>query len=482
MVMKKIAIIFICFFFSHMGRSEEIITSAVHVDSYQHWTRKGALRLADIHHDLSGGVSDTKLYSETTSAAVLHKTDNETLYFIFPTETELQKNLEDLKFKYTYLESDKDTRCFNSLSNQDGYVTTINEDCILHPFIFEGKTRQGKPFKVEILFWNRDGYIFQEESPEGSSTYPVLNMDPYNIVTPNNPLRIKLFPKPTAMMEPNNFSLGLVYDNNTGELVMTKEATESILLSKRSVLETFIAVYYMAGESYRSGAFTLNVFLLGKCEVKNPPDLSSKFPQLIEGDIVVLYCATNERYRNYRYGGYLPYNEITKRSHIKADGSFHFTDAPIGCGCNVKALFLDGRGDIDLPSEYICPEEKKHIYNRGDGHYVVHEHNGDNDTLRFGKGITKDDLFSAYGDNGSLIIGLKEDGKASLDNHDIITIMEHREGNGYIENILFDNGTALDALGIMSILGTEDSDRVDGTLWTGADTFNWGGRGGSYCS
>jgi hypothetical protein len=347
---------------------------------------------------------------------------------------------------------------------------------------------------VEILLLSEHVRPFTWDGGDvGSTSILALNMNPFNVITYKNPLRIKLIPTPAvnafqgegsgsfsflkirAQRDDNSDHYrditGMMrFDNKTRELVMTEEGLRYAMRREKNIVGEVDGTYI--GENGKGYLFDEAFYtLIGKCNIKNPPDLMVKFPQLSAGDIITSICQTHINSRLAIH---------TRRTELKPDWTFSFDDIPLGSECSVKAVFLDERGDIGLPSEYICPEEKGDVYtfNRGDGRYTIQDEDGDNDTLVFGKGIKKDDLFTAFEGNNNIIVGIKEGGKKSLDNPDLITIENFRSSvygdflsYGMIENFVFEDGTRLGLDGIISLLGTDGNDRI---IWRTVLNINTG--------
>ena len=113
-----------------------------------------------------------------------------------------------------------------------------------------------------------------------------------------------------------------------------------------------------------------------------------------------------------------------------------------------------------------------YIFNRGDGQDNIYDndrrynsagyYNAGNDTLKFGEGITQDDLLITQ-DGNNLIVALKEDGVAFADLADKVTITNWLNVNNRIENIEFSDGTILNVSDIMSITGIDEADTINGT-------------------
>ncbi|OHE05749.1 MAG: hypothetical protein A3K14_07295, partial [Sulfurimonas sp. RIFCSPLOWO2_12_FULL_36_74] len=109
-----------------------------------------------------------------------------------------------------------------------------------------------------------------------------------------------------------------------------------------------------------------------------------------------------------------------------------------------------------------------YIFNRGDGRDTVHDYynygyadtstyNAGNDTLKFGEGITVDDLIAVIrpGTN-DLILALKEDGKTFEELSDVITIKDWVNTNNRVENILLSDGSSIDLASIQQATEGDD--------------------------
>lgn len=118
-----------------------------------------------------------------------------------------------------------------------------------------------------------------------------------------------------------------------------------------------------------------------------------------------------------------------------------------------------------------------YVFNRGDGidtiidvenyqpyywnkNYTVAQDGGD-DTLRFGNGITADDIMiKASANSNDLIVAIREDGKSFADLTDKITLRNWFDSKYRIENIEFADGTVWDVNDIVNAQGTDDADTV----------------------
>ena len=137
-----------------------------------------------------------------------------------------------------------------------------------------------------------------------------------------------------------------------------------------------------------------------------------------------------------------------------------------------------------------------YIFNRGDGEDYIYDYYlssggahavGGNDTLKFGEGITQDDLILKQSGN-QLIVALKEDGKTfdelsdkiTLENFSYNTIEYHETRYGSynsffgIEKIEFNDGSSWDEATMVANIRTDDNDIIFGQ--NGNDTIE-GGKG-----
>ena len=85
-----------------------------------------------------------------------------------------------------------------------------------------------------------------------------------------------------------------------------------------------------------------------------------------------------------------------------------------------------------------------YIFNRGDGKdTIIDEHyyiNAGNDTLKFGDGITEDDIMVAF-DGSDMLVALKEDGKIFHELSDVVRLKEWLNIKSRIENIMLSDDT-----------------------------------------
>ncbi|RUM44168.1 MAG: hypothetical protein DSY46_06295, partial [Hydrogenimonas sp.] len=112
-----------------------------------------------------------------------------------------------------------------------------------------------------------------------------------------------------------------------------------------------------------------------------------------------------------------------------------------------------------------------YIFNRGDGHDMIYDYdryganysfyNAGNDTLKFGAGITQEDLLLIK-DGNDLIVALKEDGKGLFELNDLITIKDWYNVNHRVEQFVFADGSILDANRIISqAIESESSETLE---------------------
>jgi Ca2+-binding RTX toxin-like protein len=106
-----------------------------------------------------------------------------------------------------------------------------------------------------------------------------------------------------------------------------------------------------------------------------------------------------------------------------------------------------GQGNDTL---YGKAGDDTYLFNRGDGkdtihddsHYYSTQYNAGNDTLRFGEGITQDDLiFKKEGND--VLVGIKEEGKSFEELSDVVRLKEWYNKNNRIENFELSDGTIL---------------------------------------
>ncbi|WP_294872603.1 calcium-binding protein, partial [Sulfuricurvum sp. RIFCSPLOWO2_12_FULL_43_24] len=108
-----------------------------------------------------------------------------------------------------------------------------------------------------------------------------------------------------------------------------------------------------------------------------------------------------------------------------------------------------------------------YLYSRGDGKDTIideyrygyngsNQSNAGNDTLRFGEGISQDDLI-AHVSGDDLIIALKEDGKTFEELGDVITIKNWVNTASRVETIALNDGTIVDLASIQSATEGDDN-------------------------
>ena len=135
-------------------------------------------------------------------------------------------------------------------------------------------------------------------------------------------------------------------------------------------------------------------------------------------------------------------------------------------GTNGNDILVGGKGNDKL---YGIEGDDTYIYNLGDGDDIIYDFSG-NDTLKFGSGISKDDLVVMRISNSDLKISFKNN-----DGSIIITNIQY----GKIENIEFENGDRLtfDELLSMdkSLIGTNGNDKLKG--YDDIDNIIIGGKG-----
>jgi len=133
-----------------------------------------------------------------------------------------------------------------------------------------------------------------------------------------------------------------------------------------------------------------------------------------------------------------------------------------------------GKGDDTLKGG---AGDDVYIFNRGDGKDTIYDndryanasyngyYNAGNDTLKFGEGITQDDLLITTVGN-DLVVALKEEGVEFADLADKITITNWYNTNNRVETILFTDGSDLNVPEIISLTGVSGpgfDDTIDGT-------------------
>jgi hypothetical protein len=332
------------------------------------FAKKISLKLDEMHPELSDKLLNTRLYSATSHIEVIHRIDNGTLHFLFPTIDKLWSDLEGVPFHYTYVESDNtdynEDYCFYHLGNckriggdnctPNGIRNTFSGPCSLHPFIFEGETVIGKKFKVELLIGDtRNRRSFSgcyDDVP--CNAHLSLNMRPYRILAFNNPLKIRVTPKPLNFGDNGYYDakFGVTeelyiksfweYDNKTGEIVMTDEGIEFFMLQGAlpgyGYINAYLVGSYLTKDKDKKYGFAhFFNFFIGVCTIKN----KNKTKQTKQaGDFIVLRCRENEL------------------SFLQAadNGTFKFENIPQDCVAEVKLVSLSEREDIDLPFDMEC--------------------------------------------------------------------------------------------------------------------------------
>ncbi|WP_331774714.1 calcium-binding protein [Sulfurospirillum sp. 1612] len=102
-----------------------------------------------------------------------------------------------------------------------------------------------------------------------------------------------------------------------------------------------------------------------------------------------------------------------------------------------------GKGDDTL---YGRVGDDTYVFNRGDGKDTIYDAyrdgNAGNDTLKFGEGITQDDLIFKK-DGNNVLVGIKEDGKTFDELSDVVTMQNWYNKNNRIENFELSDGTVL---------------------------------------
>lgn len=124
-------------------------------------------------------------------------------------------------------------------------------------------------------------------------------------------------------------------------------------------------------------------------------------------------------------------------------------------------IFFGGTGD------------DTYMFNRGDGSDTINDIAGENDTLQFGKGITKSDIVAKALENGDLVIAIKETAKKFDVLTDKIILKNWFNTGSQIEFLRFDDGTVLDEVEIAALQIRDGEDNylhyVEGT-----NTFDGG--------
>ncbi len=144
-------------------------------------------------------------------------------------------------------------------------------------------------------------------------------------------------------------------------------------------------------------------------------------------------------------------------------------DGEVIHGFNSNDILQGQKGD-DVLQGYLGDDI--YIFNRGDGKDIIYDFGrkgdnysyynaGNNDTLKFGVGITTDDiLVSKIEDSDDIVIGLYEEGKDFEDLSDTITLKDWFNPNNMIENIELNDGTIIDLAAYLSADPTEGNDKL----------------------
>ncbi|MDD3597207.1 calcium-binding protein, partial [Sulfuricurvum sp.] len=114
-----------------------------------------------------------------------------------------------------------------------------------------------------------------------------------------------------------------------------------------------------------------------------------------------------------------------------------------------------------------------YVFNLGDGHDTIYDYdrnytnysyyNAGNDTIRFGEGISAEDVLIKFS-GSNLILGLKEEGKTFEELSDTITITNWYNAYNRIENIVFADGSSMGSVNdIINLTVSEDDDTINGT-------------------
>ena len=119
---------------------------------------------------------------------------------------------------------------------------------------------------------------------------------------------------------------------------------------------------------------------------------------------------------------------------------------------------IGGQGDDTLIDE---GGDDTYIFNRGDGHDTITEsdnYNHLNDVLKFGNGITVDDIIVQQ-EGMNLIVAIKENG---VDFNNLSDKIIMNNWNNYsIESFVFSDGTSIDKKTIVQMLSTEGNDTIN---------------------
>jgi hypothetical protein len=332
------------------------------------------LALKNIHPSFNG-VKSSVLRSETLGIPVIHGVDNGTLYFIVPTETELQGDY--LGKEFTFIPLEEDDYIF-----KDNYIyepsVNINMPIRLstflapwkrpwHPLIFEGITSDNLSFKVSIILGMKsyatsinfigNGHEFDWEKEEEQEA-PVQmfifgEMRPYGVVTEINPLRLDIIDStnwqelsftfytntiPSYEIVIDNKTKSLVFDNNT-EALLAKKSPISVIISGNIFNKYDNGTINLI--SFKDLGIEL-VFFSGPCSIDGKVELYKE-------DInkyAVLRCD----------GGYYGIHKVTQRQKLDRSGMFHFDSVPDGIGCRVEIIGLDSTYNT-ANFKKTCPDD-----------------------------------------------------------------------------------------------------------------------------
>ncbi|MCZ6158758.1 calcium-binding protein [Campylobacter ureolyticus] len=100
-----------------------------------------------------------------------------------------------------------------------------------------------------------------------------------------------------------------------------------------------------------------------------------------------------------------------------------------------------------------------YVYNLGDGQDTIYD-TGGNDAIKFGDGISQNDILIRVVDF-NLYIGIKEDGVKFSDLEDRITIRDWMKNPNRIEKFIFQDGSMLSYNEIIAKAGTDENDIIN---------------------
>ncbi len=128
---------------------------------------------------------------------------------------------------------------------------------------------------------------------------------------------------------------------------------------------------------------------------------------------------------------------------------------------------LEGKKGNDLLEGHLGDDT--YIFNRGDGKDVIYDYGrkGDdysyydagNDTLKFGEGITADELIFAKS-NDDVIVYIKDGDKKLTELEDKIVLKNWFKSNNRVENIVLSDGTAVDYVQYLEVEPTPGDDKL----------------------